>query len=168
MNTVDALNELGKALLGDSYEQKIGLTDAETIQNIAAQVEEAGGLSPSGGDDSGSDTTSPFIELAMDYDTGNISGYTFDEIYNMLVVDETTRPFLIKYEHVGDSGTYYSYLGTVWAGSANVMDGSTITGFKLGTVIGSVSDGSSAYRSMECLLTERLDGGIHGEITYGQ
>ena len=35
MNTVDALNVLGKALCGDSFEVKPGLTDAETILEIA-------------------------------------------------------------------------------------------------------------------------------------
>ena len=35
MNTVDALNILGKALCGDSFEVKPGLTDAETILEIA-------------------------------------------------------------------------------------------------------------------------------------
>ena len=35
MNTVDALNVLGKALCGDSFETKPGLTDAETILEIA-------------------------------------------------------------------------------------------------------------------------------------
>lgn len=47
MNTVEALNVLGKALCGDSFEVKPGLTDAETILEIAKNYE--GGGSGSGG-----------------------------------------------------------------------------------------------------------------------
>lgn len=47
MNTVDALNVLGKALCGDSFEVKPGLTDAETILEIAKNYE--GGGSGGGG-----------------------------------------------------------------------------------------------------------------------
>lgn len=42
--TVDALNALGKSLLGDNYTPKPGLTDAETINEIAKAAEDAGGL----------------------------------------------------------------------------------------------------------------------------
>lgn len=42
MNTVDALNVLGKALCGDSFEVKPGLTDAETILEIAKNYEGGG------------------------------------------------------------------------------------------------------------------------------
>lgn len=48
MNTVDALNVLGKALCGDSFEVKPGLTDAETILEIAKNYTGGGG---SGGED---------------------------------------------------------------------------------------------------------------------
>ena len=47
MNTVDALNVLGKALCGDSFEVKPGLTDAETILEIAKNYE--GGSGGGGG-----------------------------------------------------------------------------------------------------------------------
>lgn len=47
MNTVEALNVLGKALCGDSFEVKPGLTDAETILEIAKNY--SGGGSGSGG-----------------------------------------------------------------------------------------------------------------------
>ena len=43
MNTVDALNVLGKALCGDSFEVKPGLTDAETILEIAKNYSGGGG-----------------------------------------------------------------------------------------------------------------------------
>lgn len=55
MNTVDALNVLGKALCGDSFETKPGLTDAETILEIANQYE-----APQGG---GSGSGGPVIKL---------------------------------------------------------------------------------------------------------
>ena len=42
MNTVEALNVLGKALCGDSFEVKPGLTDAETILEIAKNYEGGG------------------------------------------------------------------------------------------------------------------------------
>lgn len=48
MNTVEALNVLGKALCGDSFEVKPGLTDAETILEIAKNY--TGGGSGGGGD----------------------------------------------------------------------------------------------------------------------
>lgn len=48
MNTVDALNVLGKALCGDSFEVKPGLTDAETILEIAKNYSGGGGETGSG------------------------------------------------------------------------------------------------------------------------
>lgn len=45
MNTVEALNVLGKALCGDSFEVKPGLTDAETILEIAKNYTGGGGES---------------------------------------------------------------------------------------------------------------------------
>lgn len=67
MNTVDALNVLGKALCGDSFEVKPGLTDAETILEIAKNYE---GGSGSGG---GSDADGLVIRALNTYDskTGN-------------------------------------------------------------------------------------------------
>ena len=49
MNTVDALNALGKALCGDSFEVKPGLTDAETILEIAKNYEGGSGSGSGGG-----------------------------------------------------------------------------------------------------------------------
>ena len=43
-NTVEALNTLGKSLLGDNYTPKPGLTDAETINEIAKAAYNAGGI----------------------------------------------------------------------------------------------------------------------------
>ena len=77
MNTVDALNKLGAALLGDSYESKVGLTDAETIESIADQVKEAGGLNPGGG---GEDVTLPFYTIKVDVDREVGSGVTKYEV----------------------------------------------------------------------------------------
>lgn len=57
MNTVDALNVLGKALCGDSFEVKPGLTDAETILEIAKNYE--------GGGSSGSESKR-IVELHFD------------------------------------------------------------------------------------------------------
>lgn len=49
MNTVEALNVLGKALCGDSFEVKPGLTDAETILEIAKNYSGGGSEGESGG-----------------------------------------------------------------------------------------------------------------------
>lgn len=49
MNTVEALNALGKALCGDSFEVKPGLTDAETILEIAKGYSGGSGSGGGGG-----------------------------------------------------------------------------------------------------------------------
>lgn len=54
MNTVEALNALGKALLGDNYTPSVGRTDAETIYDIAKAVSE----NPIGG---GGSSTEPRV-----------------------------------------------------------------------------------------------------------
>lgn len=78
MNTVEALNALGKALCGDSFEVKPGLTDAETIVEIAKNY--------SGGGSGGGESAFPlFTTLVIDRNNGEnnddvLTSHTWEEI----------------------------------------------------------------------------------------
>ena len=73
MNTVEALNVLGKALCGDSFEVKPGLTDAETILEIAKNY--------SGG---GSGSSKTYVTAT--YGTNKIAkDLTEDDLLNMII-----------------------------------------------------------------------------------
>lgn len=74
MNTVDALNALGKALLGDNYTPGVGRTDAETIDDIAKAVSE----NPIGGGGSGSGGGVIFIEHKTSSEGSWYEGTTID------------------------------------------------------------------------------------------
>lgn len=79
MNTVDALLELGKALCGDSFEVKPGLTDAETILEIAKNYQP-----PEGGGGSGGDEVPLFIDTLVNAEfAGFVPGEhgTYDSSY---------------------------------------------------------------------------------------
>ena len=99
--TVDALNALGKALCGDSFEVKPGRTDAETIFEIAKGVEEKGGL-PSGESDSG--LKLPVIEI--DGNSGafsiecQITNWTYFDLLDLChrtVSGDTRRSVLLRF-----------------------------------------------------------------------
>lgn len=73
MNTVEALNVLGKALCGDSFEVKPGLTDAETILEIAKNY-------------SGGGSGSSKIHVTATHGTNKIAkDLTEDDLLNMVI-----------------------------------------------------------------------------------
>ena len=120
MNTVDALNKLGKALCGDSFEVKPGLTDAETIMEIAKNYE-------GGGSGGGESVDLPFYTIKVDVDRtvldGGISKYevvshTWEELCAMMVTSQGTPIYYVpifidSYYQMGQevvheySGLYY-------------------------------------------------------------
>lgn len=67
----DALVTLGKALCGDSFEVKPGLTDAETIMEIAKNY--------TGGSGSGDNTGSGLPEIVFQLDLSNVDPEAIDE-----------------------------------------------------------------------------------------
>lgn len=81
MNTVDALNVLGKAPCGDSFEVKPGLTDAETILEIAKNY--TGG---SGGGERSSGLPEINISFTSTYssgsDTPEVSDFVIDKTFS--------------------------------------------------------------------------------------
>ena len=81
----DALVTLGKALCGDSFEVKPGLTDAETILEIAKNYK-----APEGG--GGSETFLPVITVDYNDDFGNniVTSHTFDELVELFTPDYST------------------------------------------------------------------------------
>ena len=107
MNTVDALNELGKALLGYSYTENIGLTDAETIKSIADQVKAAGGLNPGGG---GSGTDFPFpIIVIEDYE---VTSHTWEELCDIMTDEYGDAKFscpIVVNTHSDDTDSYEGF-----------------------------------------------------------
>ena len=101
MNTVDALNVLGKALCGDSFEVKPGLTDAETILEIAKNYE--GGGSGSGG---GSIPVLEVVGTIENYTATLASVKTYKEIEDS--IDEGNYIFLVKFNvNSVDEGVVY-------------------------------------------------------------
>ena len=93
MNTVDALNVLGKALCGDSFEVKPGLTDAETILEIAKNYK-----APEGGG-SGGGLTYPVVNMTWVYDDQyNVTDFSVDKNWSEL--NAMRGGYIILHEHV--------------------------------------------------------------------
>jgi len=94
MNTVDALNVLGKALCGDSFEVKPGLTDAETILEIAKNY--SGG---SGGGEGGGSADVPVLRIVnlrdgsfSDQVIGDVEGMTSWEDFHEVFPESDLQP----------------------------------------------------------------------------
>lgn len=112
MNTVDALNVLGKALCGDSFEVKPGLTDAETILEIAKNYTGGSG-SDSGSDSGGCDIKTVTVTFASDSGTYFVTdGLTWEELTSH---SNPFPPILMKKAATWEGKTYEQYIGSVWS-----------------------------------------------------
>ena len=116
MNTVEALNVLGKALCGDSFEVKPGLTDAETILEIAKNY--TGGGSGGGG---GSAPSIPVITAEWDDDNGNyrITSHTYEELESIYLDYHETFIFNFIGQQEDMSGKFWTLTDADFVGSTS-------------------------------------------------
>ena len=146
MNTVDALNVLGKALCGDSFEVKPGLTDAETILEIAKNYT---GDSGSGGGEGGSDTF--LIKFTPSESEGTYeTDVSFDEIVSATTIGKT-----IKVQAVSPEGDILAVMPIISSSIIKVSQEAPVSGVEcLADVSLNVATGSDSSQEITLSATK--------------
>ena len=145
MNTVEALNVLGKALCGDSFEVKPGLTDAETILEIAKNYSGSGGESGGG--------ESPIVDIVLgEWDESGaamVTSHTWEELGQL---EQQSALFVLRGQPFFAPGVYqFSYA------SPDVR-----------TAYSVVADPSTTIRKVTATFQNAPEGGVVVEVVMNE